>query len=405
MRARRRHLLGAGAILLGSAYPLSAAARSVPGRMMRLRAPSALVTLLRTDDALLAMSVDGELWRHRLDAPIETWTRVLGNLDPQSPLATGHGRIAARGAQGELVIAQAGKVARSAAQLSRHAGLLVLPAGVIAVVQDTGHAFVARFEQGGGRWTETARSREPVLPDAQPVQFDPRGRGDESDGHVAILAGPDTQRYRHAVLGDDIEATRALWLERHVLTPMAALTLPAPHVFEDRMLRPIAINDGRALLTVRAGPQGAQLVVLALTGIEPSLAILAAGAPIGTPHRWMAPVRGDALLAVHMPHIAGRLHRYRIEGDRLSAEHLADGVSNHALGSRDLDTSAHLGDLLAIPTLDRRGIAFVAVRGADRTRSNDLGARITTLTRWSLQGVSGVLALDEQGHLHWVRAT
>jgi hypothetical protein len=403
MSAARRHLLQTSAVLLGLSRPLSSLAQSVPDRVLRLPAPSALAALLRTDEALLAVGVHGDLWRHQLDVPIANWTRLADALDPQSPLAAAHGRIGARGARGELVMVEAGKVTRSAAQLSRHAGLLVLPAGVIAVVRGGGDAFVARFEPTGGRWTEVARSREPVLPDAQPAQFDPRGRGDDTGGHVAILAGPDAQRYGHAVLGDGIEATRVLWLERHALTAMAALTLPAPHVFEDRMLRPIAFRDGRALLTVRAGPQGAQLVLLAPAGIERPLVIVAAGPPIGTTHRWMAPVGGDDLLAVHMPHIAGRLHRYRIEGDRLFPEHLVDGVSNHALGSRDLDTSVHLGDVLALPTLERRGVAFVAMRDARWTRT-DLDVHVSSLTRWSLQGAAGVLALDTQGQLHWVRA-
>ena len=124
------------------------------------------------------------------------------------------------------------------------AALTVLPLAVIAVSAN-GHHLI-RLEPDGRRssgdgsaWAEVARSAQPVLPDARPVLADLEGRGD--GGHVAVLAGPDGRRYRHGVLGDAIEATRMLWLERHSLQLLRELVLPAPHVMEDIAPRPVAM--------------------------------------------------------------------------------------------------------------------------------------------------------------------
>lgn len=207
-----------------------------------------------------------------------------------------------------------------------------------------------------GRWLAVARSREAVLPDAVPVVVDLDGHSD--GGHIAVLAGPDAQRYPHAVLGDDIEATRVIWLERHSLEPLRALDLDAPHVFEDRYLRPWRLPDGRTgLVTVRSGPSGAQMAVLAASrNAASTLEIAFTGSAIGTRNRWLSPASvtpdGEALWAVHTPHIGGVLHRYRPQGAALVSERVATGVSNHRLGARDLDVSARAGPWLLLPAQD-----------------------------------------------------
>jgi hypothetical protein len=102
-----------------------------------------------------------------------------------------------------------------------------------------------------------------VLPDARPLQVDMDGRRD--GGHIVVLAGPDGTRYGHGVLGDAIEATRVLWLERHGLQVLRELNLAAPHVFEDIAPRPVTLSGapGRiGLLTVRSGPDGGQLALV-----------------------------------------------------------------------------------------------------------------------------------------------
>ncbi|MDP3084092.1 MAG: hypothetical protein Q8N44_10435, partial [Rubrivivax sp.] len=365
-----------------------------------LAAPRPMAQIhVSADGALLALSSSGELWQ--FGSP---WRQLGSGLDPQTPLASGHGRIVGRSIDGGLWLLEGGRQQLSSGlELAPHAGLLVLALGVIAVA---GHArqHVVRLEPGsGGRWVETARSRDAVLPDARPLQFDPQGRQSDDNGHVAVLASPDSERYRHAVLGDGVEATSVLYLERHSLSLLARLDLPAPHVLEDIAPRPIAWRGGRALLTMRAGPLGGQLAVITATGERLTLAAL--GEPIGTRHRWLsATTDGSRLLAVHTPHIGGVLTRYRDDGTRLLGETLGRGVSNHVLGRRELDISAWIGALLVLPSQDRRQLQVWSadvVAGASAAQALTLPAPVAALRRWTRDGQAGVAALLDDGSLAW----
>lgn len=281
-------------------------------------------------------------------------------------MATGHGRIAARTREGALWVLEGtqgpGQVAPRPG-LAPHAGLLVLPLAVLGVgaaagvaTGEEGHRLL-RFERlVSGGWQVVARSAEPVLPDARPLQADLDGRGD--GGHVVALAGPNAQRYRHGVLGDATEATRLLWLERHDLRVMRALALPPPHVFEDIAPRPVARPGaaGVALLTVRSGPDGGQL---ALVSADPThataLRLEALGEPVGGFHRWLAPTTdGPHWAAVHTPHIGGVLHVYHAEGAALGRRRLSADVSTHAIGSRETDLAVWRAGLLMLPSQDGR---------------------------------------------------
>ncbi|HSM22439.1 MAG TPA: hypothetical protein VK876_09550 [Rubrivivax sp.] len=312
---------------------------------------------------LLGIGAGGSLWALSLagQAP----RRLASELDPASRIATGHGRIAARTARGGLWVWEDGRASTLAsAQLALHAGLLVLPLAVVAVVNEgsgdgvAARPRVARFEpEQGSKWREVARSQEAVLPDARPVQVDLDGRGD--GGHIAVLAGPDDRRYAHGVLGDGIEATRVLWLERHGLQALRSLTLPAPHVIEDIQPRPVQLPAARGaagLLTVRSGPEGGQLALVTADPTQPQgLRMAALGDTVGGFHRWLAPTtQGRHLVAVHTPHIGGVLHVYRIEGQRLSRRRLMADVSTHAIGSRETDLAAWARDRLVLPSQDGR---------------------------------------------------
>lgn len=233
---------------------------------------------------------------------------------PTGALATGHGRVAGLGLDGRLWVHDTTRPTapptRSEVTLALQGGLCVLPLAIIAVVEQAGSHVLARFEADPrGLWQVVARSRDPVLPDAVPVAVDLDGR--HGGAHIAVLAGPDAKRYPHAVLGDDIEATRVLWLERHSLAPLRSLHLDGPAVFEDRLLRPWALPNGRTgLVTMQSGPLGAQLVVVAASQNETSrLEIAAAGPAIGTRNRWLSPVsvapEDGEIWAVHTPHIGG----------------------------------------------------------------------------------------------------
>ena len=354
------------------------------------------------DGALLALSAGGELWRLERSA----WRSLGHGLDPSSPLATGHGRVVGRGQDGGLWLLESGRATQSPLPaLSPHAGLMVLPLGVIAVaVGRDGQHHVVRLEPGAGGWSETARSKATVLPDARPVQFDPSGATSDDNGHVAVFGGPDSARYRHGVLGDAVEATSLLLLERHGLEQLARLDLPAPFVFEDIAPRPVAWQGQRGLLTVRSGPQGAQLAVVARPAGQPErLALAALGAPVGAPQRWMAPTTdGVRLLAVHTPHIGGVLNRYRTDGDRLIGEVVASDVANHTIGHRDLDVSAWVGRTWVVPAQNRRTLrVFGFDGGAGQFRDVSLGQPATGLQSWRRHGQAGVAVLLQDGSLAW----
>lgn len=393
--------------LIGASCVLCAArAAQSDGIAMSLRAPLALARLhVSGEGALFGVTTAGEL----LQYTAERWQRVGVGLDPATPVASGDGRIAGRASEGGVWVLERGRVfSTRAPKLAPHAGLLVLPAGIIGMIGGVnGASWIARLEPDArGRWIETARSSEPVLPDARPVHFDLDGAASDENGHVAVLGAPDNTRYRHGVLGDDIEATSLLLLERHGLAPLMRLDLPSPYVFEDLAPRPIAWRGRRALLTVRSGPLGSQLAVVAAAGNGGPLVLAALGAPLGAPRRWLAPTTdGVRLCAVHTPHVGGVLNRYRESGDRLIDEVIASGVNNHKLGERELDVSAWFDRALLMPAQDRRSLRWLAIEpGAWITSPPDvpLPAPVVTLHRWSRMGKAGAVALLLDGSVYWI---
>lgn len=350
-----------------------------------LEAPEPIVQLRPGESAgWIAAGANGGLWWLRApSAPV----RLAAGIDPRTPIDAAHGRVVARCVDGRLWIGAAGggPSAVCATPVARDGGFASLPLGVIAVEGEGENAHLVRVEpHSGGRWQVTARSREAVLPDARPVQVDLEGRGD--DGHIAVLAGPDRLRYPHAVLGDDIEAVRVLYLERHELTPMRSIDLPAPNVFEHNRLRVWRDGSRVALVTVRSGPQGSQLAAIEADPVRSRLLHIAAlGPAIGTPMRWMSPsTDGRHLVSVHTPHIGGVLHRVRRDEGRLISTRLVEGVSNHAIGSHDLDQSAWIGQRVAMADMSRRQL-----------RSFDL-ARGVELPPLGLPGVLGALSVDAE---------
>ena len=110
------------------------------------------------------------------------------------------------------------------------------------------------------------------------------------------------------------------------------------------------------MLSVRSGPQGAQLVLIDADPAAPRrLRVAAAGEPLGSAHRWLAPTTdGRHWLAVHTPHVGGVLHAYRQEGQRLVAQRIGGDFSNHRIGTRELDLGVWRGRWLVLPDQTRR---------------------------------------------------
>lgn len=391
-RRRVLALLGSGGLTHrvaggGSAWRLRALVADEPLRRIRAGGPS----------AWLGLGISGALWA--LSAAGASPRQLVRGLHAESALATGHDRIAARTAQGELWVWEDGRATTSRrAGLAVHAGLLILPLAVIAVVADGSSHRVVRFEpDAANAWREVARSTESVLADARPLLADLDGRGD--GGHIVVFAGADSSRYDHGVLGDAVEATRLVWLERHRLDVLSELTLPAPFVFEDIAPRPVAWARGAGLLTMRSGRSGTQLVLLAADPARADrLRVAALGDSVGGRHRWLAPTTdGRRILAVHTPHIGGVLHEYRHDGERLTSRRLSGDVSTHRIGSRETDLAVWRGSLLVVPSQDGRRLRVLdaAVNWLEQV-SIDLPARVVMTSAAPAERAFAVLLEDGQ---------
>ncbi len=399
----RREVLLAGAASLLARTPALAASGTTPVVTTAMAAPQPIAQV-RTSGAgeLFAVSTTGTLWQ--LGPRDAAWARLADDLDPASSMASGHGRIAARHAQGGLWVRADGRATIAPeARLAPHAGLCMLPFGIIGVTEVAGRAHVKRFvPDRDENWRESARGTQNVLPDARPIQVDLDSGQSDDNGQIVVLAGPDDTRYTHGALGDAIECTRVLYLERHGLQVQRSLTLPPPYVLEDIAPRPIAWRGGRGLLTMRSGPQGSQLAVITASRSRGDmLEIAALGAPIGAANRWMAAsTDGIRLVAVHTPHIGGVLHEYLPEGDTLRSRVIAPGLTNHRNGTRELDLAAWVDGMLLVPAQDRHSLrCFDANRQWGPCPAVPLPGRVTATAAWSWRNRVGVVVLLGDGQL------
>ena len=304
---------------------------------------------------LVAVAENGERWSY---TAASAKRKVADGIDPASPIAAGYGRVAAWSSDGALFIEADGRHQSSTVVgLAPNASLSNLPFAVIGVVTDQRQFRVVRFEPTQDRWSISDRSDESVVPAARPVMAALEEPLSESNpGELVVLAGPDEVQYQHGVLGDRMEATRMLYLDRHSLRTLRALTLPAPFVFEDIAPRTVAIDHNRGLLTMRSSGSGTQLVLVTADRSDAKkLRVIGLGDPLSAPHRWLSPTtNGHRVTAIHTPHIGGVVNEYRLDGQRLDTTAIVDDVANHRIGTRELDLAVWRGTMLIIPSQDRR---------------------------------------------------
>ena len=198
-------------------------------------------------------------------------------------------------------------------------------------------------------------------PDQLPLSRVARGHRNIT---AAWFADP-TDRYRHGVLGDDLEAGRLVVETRS--GKRLQVDLPPRRVFEDLEPRLVDVDgDSRDEIFVVESDKflGASLAVYGI--IDGRLVRLAATSFLGQPYRWLNPLGvgdfdGDGNLDIALvatPHIGGKLRLYRITNSNLSifAEH--SGISTHRMGSTELGLGrvvpATPRDQLLVPNQTRR---------------------------------------------------
>ena len=217
---------------------------------------------------------------------------------------------------------------------------------------------------------ETGQPARNGLPDGQVA----RARGDIL---AAWYADP-TTRYRHAILGDGIEA--GALVVRTDRGEAQMLVLPASEVFEDRTPRLVDLDgDGRIeVVTIRASTTlGAAIAVYGL--VDGALVERAVSTPIGMANRWLNVAGIDDFMGlgrrqiaiVRTPHIGGTLIFLDFVGDDLVPVADRYGFSNHEIGAIEQRLSA-VADVngdgrpdLAVPS-DRRDALLIMGFDNDR---------------------------------------
>lgn len=207
-----------------------------------------------------------------------------------------------------------------------------------------------------------------ALPDAEVA------RG--NNGILSAWYAAPTRRYDHGVLGDAIEASALVVVDR--TKKRHRLDLGLDSVFEDRKPR-LGDLDGDGtdeIVTVRSYlDRGAALAVVKLTGHGTE--IKGETPPIGRSHRWLNPAGiadfdgdGRAEVAIVVtPHIGGTLQFWEFQSGRMKLDLQLRGFSNHSIGSRVQEMSA-VADFngdgvvdLALPSDDQRSIRIISLAG------------------------------------------
>lgn len=332
------------------------------------------VAQLTIDDEqnLLVINQRGELWQ------VKQQHCLMNGLSTKITPKARYGKIAMADKQGNFVLWDKQQKYSSKIPLSSHAGIEILPLATIAVTQHQQQARLVRIETHQQGAKVVAMADTPVLPDTQPIQVNLTG--EQGQGHIAVLAKPDNSTYQHGVLGDKIEAGELQYLERHTLKPLAKPLSDDDLVFEANRLEILNTPQGQRLVTVMAGNgEGAKTVVIELGKNvlqQPSLKIVAESEALPS-FRWQSPfIFLNQIYAVHMPHIAGYLVHYQLQGNKLKQQQLASGLSNHKIGHFETNITAITQNFAVIPHMGYRQVSILNKQGEVRKIAQTLPSKI-----------------------------
>lgn len=343
-------------------------------------------------ESVTLLLADGNVFR----STGETLTKLDSGFQGDS-LTACNGNFLGINADGQL--AYVGQTS-SSLKVALHHRPLCLADGRVAALSEKADALVLLSLE----LQELARVPVNALSDAEIISADLTGDGQEE---IVLLTEPST-RYQHGVIGDDLEGI-SLAVFTNTLEPLASFTLPEPFVFEQRRVLPFNMGAKDGILATRSSSRsGAGVVLLSLE--EGNLTISAEAPPIGSGFRWLnlfASQDGFAY-AVRTPHIGGAFQRYQLDNDKLTIEPFQLGVTNHVIGSRNLDLGVLLPSSSSSPTFALPNQALNQIKliscNADACavlNSFDLEARLSSNLSYSTkEGQLFIAATDTAGNFY-----
>jgi hypothetical protein len=274
-----------------------------------------------------------------------------------------------------------------------------------------------------------------------------------SGSALALLAAP-TQRYRHGVLGDEVEAGAVVLLALPSLAELGRWTAERSDVIEERRVTAWRSSDRAGLhLTISNAQVGARVLTLSWhdpgsaswhdpgsasampepLAIEPlaheplaleplALEPLARGHALGRGGRWLHVIAAidERLYVLHTPHTRGPLVRYELASPQLAPGGMGGyrlvvstdlGGTSHVLGERNLDRAALVAvedddgapDRLALTRGDLRAVVWVACTSSGCRSEGEtlLPARLATNLA-VVSGGSALLVADVDGGVWWI---
>lgn len=327
------------------------------------------IAQMDTDETGQAFVINnkGELWQ------LEPAKKLASGLATHIAIEAGKGRVAAADEKGHFFLWTPDRSYHSTISLAPDAGMQALGFATIAVITHQDQHHLARIETQGKELVVTATSDDPVLPDAKPRQLNLAG-GAHSDGHIAVLAKPDTDTYAHGALGDQVEAAEIQYLERHNLKPLAkSLTLDGL-VIENNQLTLLEGKTPQLVAVLSGQGAGARAALISLKNKALTLEAQSSALPS---QRWQSPfIHQGQLYAIQMPHLAGHLVRYQQAGQELKETRIQSGLSNHIYGAHQTDLTASTAEYTLIPLAGYRQVALLDKKGQVQVLPDQLPAAI-----------------------------